>query len=155
MKKSFLTICFCIAFVSIGWAQDAGPKSEKKKRMSRRAVNVAALNVTALKLTYTEISSTCPEEARECGTDRKIPVATTAVYSETMKYVYTVTAGKILGSGANVVWDLSNVKPGTYTITAAIDEGSPWGILGQTKTKTVRIIDCAECESEEGKDQDN
>lgn len=155
MKKCFLTICFCIAFVSIGWAQDSGRKLEKKKKMSGKAVNVAALNVTALKLSYTEISSTCAEEASECAADPKINVATTAVYSETMKYVYTVSAGKILGSGANVVWDLSNVKPGTYTITAAVDEGSPWGILGQTKTTTIRIIDCAECESEEATKQDN
>jgi hypothetical protein len=155
MKKCFFTICICIAFVSIGWAQDSGRKLEKKTKMSGKAVNVAALNVTALKLSYTEISSTCPKEPGECTADSKIHVATTAVYGETMKYVYTVSAGKILGSGANVVWDLSNVKPGIYTITAAIDEGSPWGILGQTKTRAVRVIDCAACESEEATKRDN
>lgn len=39
--------------------------------------------------------------------------------------------------GAKVIWDLSGVKPGTYTITAAVDDGC--GFCGKTMTKTVIV----------------
>lgn len=39
--------------------------------------------------------------------------------------------------GAKVIWDLIGVKPGTYTITAAVDDGCEY--CGMTKTKTVIV----------------
>jgi hypothetical protein len=69
----------------------------------------------------------------------QIFVNTVAVDPEgdVLVYRYIVSAGKIVGSGAKVVWDLSGVKPGTYTITAGVDDGC--GICGKTETKTVTI----------------
>jgi hypothetical protein len=54
-----------------------------------------------------------------------------------LTYNYTVSGGKIIGSGAEVIWDLSNALIGTYTITGGVDDGC--GICGATKTKTVVI----------------
>lgn len=59
-----------------------------------------------------------------------------------------MTAGKVLGEGANIIWDLTGVVPGEYRITAAIDMGKPWGVVGQTQTKLVRVVDCIGGQSE-------
>ncbi len=60
-----------------------------------------------------------------------------------MKYVYVVSAGKIIGKGADVEWDLSDAKPGSYTITAGISQpifdGTRWEVLGRTRTKVLVI----------------
>ncbi len=53
------------------------------------------------------------------------------------KYIYNVTAGRIIGTGRDVVWDLTGVPPGQYSITAGVDDGC--GLCGATVTKTVTI----------------
>ena len=101
-------------------------------------------NVADLVLSKTEFTTDCPAaKATETVADfdyAKIEIATTgesADPTDVLTYNYLVSAGKIVGSGANVVWDLSGVKPGTYTITAGVDNGC--GVCGTTKTVTVRI----------------
>jgi len=61
-----------------------------------------------------------------------------------LTYNYTVSGGKIIGNGANVIWDLTGVKPGEYIITASVDNGC--GGCGKTVTKTVfvRTPDCSQ-----------
>jgi hypothetical protein len=88
-------------------------------------------NVTNLELSESEI----PFLPRE----KKIQVSTTAVDPENdvLTYHYTVSAGKIIGSGPKVIWDLSGLMMGTYSITAGVDDGC--GICGNTMTKTVTI----------------
>jgi hypothetical protein len=72
-------------------------------------------------------------------------VTTTAVDPEgdVLTYNYTVSAGRIVGSGATVSWDLSGVPTGSYTITAGVDDGC--GICGKTMTQTVTVRDCPDC----------
>ena len=74
-----------------------------------------------------------------------VNVATSASDAEndTLVYNYTVSGGRIVGSGANVSWDLSGVRPGTYTVTAGVDDGC--GICGETKTSTIEVKDCPDC----------
>lgn len=71
--------------------------------------------------------------------DRKISVKTIAADPENdvLSYIYTVSGGKIIGKGAEVIWDLATASSGTYTINAAVDDGC--GICGKTVTKTVII----------------
>lgn len=78
------------------------------------------------------------EEIEE-GSSRIVAVAASASDPENdvLTYRYIVSGGKITGSGANVVWDLTGVPPGTYIITAGVDEGA--GIMGRTVTKTVVV----------------
>jgi len=87
-------------------------------------------NVTALELDHTEVSAT---------SGKLVTVTTTAVDPENdvLTYNYTVTAGKIRGTGAKVIWDLNGISPGTYSITVGVDDGC--GICGQTKTRTVAV----------------
>ena len=58
-------------------------------------------------------------------------------------YSYTVSGGKIIGQGQKVIWDLSGVAPGTYTITAGVDDGC--GICGETKSMEVIVKECPDC----------
>ena len=57
--------------------------------------------------------------------------------NDILTYSYTVTGGRIIGTGAKVRWDLTGVRPGTYTITAGVDDGC--GLCGATVTKTVVV----------------
>lgn len=57
--------------------------------------------------------------------------------NDVLTYNYFVSGGKIVGSGAEVIWDLENVPNGTYTIKVGVDDGA--GIVGKTITKTVII----------------
>ncbi len=104
------------------------------------------INVTNLLLSQTEIRENCPANPKFCSDKNgKIEVSTSAAYfgNDVPAYLYTVSAGKIVGQGANVVWDLFGVAPGTYTITAGGDNGC--GVCGATKTQTITVKECADC----------
>jgi len=148
MKILFLILCLFIAFVSVDFGQNA-PKGQKtkKSKAARKASNDVILepvNVTNLSVGHTQISAKCQLEDSSCSADVLVKVsATYAAFSE-VPVIYTISGGKIIGSGVNVVWDLSGVQPGEYTITAGA-RTEPWGVIGQTQTRRVRILDCADC----------
>ena len=57
--------------------------------------------------------------------------------NDVLSYVYKVTAGKVIGGGAMVVWDLSDAPIGEHSISVGVDDGA--GIVGRTVTKTVIV----------------
>jgi len=104
-------------------------------------------DVTDLKLNQTEVAASCPsgqvpQEGMACDDKMTVQVTTTAVDPEkdVVMYHYTVSGGRIVGQGANVSWNLTGIAPGTYTITAGVDDGC--GICGQTQTRTITIKNC-------------
>lgn len=104
-------------------------------------------NVTNVELGETTITTPCPEgqvrrEGATCSDDMTVSVRTTAVDPENdvLTYNYTVSGGRIVGTGANVDWDLTGVSPGTYTITSGVDDSC--GVCGQTQTRTVTVAAC-------------
>ena len=90
----------------------------------------AFANVVALDLDVAEIETT---------SSTTISVVTTALDPENdvLTYNYKVSGGRIIGTGAKVVWDLAGLAPGIYTILAGVDDGA--GIVGNTITKTVTV----------------
>lgn len=107
-------------------------------------------NVTDLTLSATEITTGCKNAAESDGCPdeaKEISVKTVSIDPENdvLTYNYTVSGGKIIGKGAEVVWDLTDVKPGTYTITAGVDDGC--GVCGQTMTREVVVKECPNCSS--------
>ncbi len=105
-------------------------------------------DVTNLILSADEITISCnnPAKNEKCTNGKtKISVNTKAVDPENdvLTYNYDISAGKITGAGADVIWDLSGVQPGTYTITAGVDDSC--GICGKTLTKTVVVKECPDC----------
>src|SRR4029078_3423213 len=83
-----------------------------------------------------------PGEGSTCADNTQLSVTTTAVDPENdiLTYNYTVNGGRVVGTGANVSWDVSGLAPGTYTITAGVDDGC--GLCGKTQTQTITIAEC-------------
>lgn len=110
-------------------------------------VNVPA-DVTGVALSDTTITLGCKPGyepvSGTCADSTSINVTTTAVDPENdvLTYNYTVSGGRIVGTGANVSWDVAGLQPGTYTITAGVDDGC--GLCGKTQTQTITIAEC-EC----------
>jgi hypothetical protein len=105
-------------------------------------------NVTDLSVSDTDIVLGCPPDmvaGSGCAEASSVSVNTKAVDPEndTLIYNYTVSGGRIVGQGANVNWDLSGVRAGTYTITAGVDDGC--GVCGKTQTKTITVKECPDC----------
>ncbi len=118
----------------------------RNRRQPATRPNVPA-NVTNLTVSQTTVTTGCaagliPREGTTCNDNMTVTVTTTAVdvENDVLTYNYTVTGGRIVGTGANVSWDLTGVAPGTYTVTAGVDDGC--GICGQTKTQTVTVAAC-------------
>jgi hypothetical protein len=108
----------------------------------------AVSDVTEMNLDSKVITNGCPPGTRSksgCSDDRTIGVSTKATNldNDTLLYQYTVSGGRIVGSGSNVSWDLAGAKPGTYTITSAADNGC--GFCGKTKTETIEVKECTDC----------
>ena len=110
-------------------------------------------NMTNVVLSQTEIVANCPANSNICSNNKRtIEVSSEAVSSDptdVLTYNYTVSGGKIVGISENrfmdakVVWDLTGVRPGTYTITASADNGC--GVCGKTVTKEVKVVECSDC----------
>jgi len=106
-------------------------------------------NVESLTLGSTTITLPCPPgqtSASGCAdSSRSISVTTVArdPENDVLTYNYTVSGGRVVGTGANVQWDLTTAQPGTYTITAGVDDGC--GVCGATKTQTITIRNCPDC----------
>ena len=105
-------------------------------------------DVTDLEVDKTELRLPPPNEGsppRYADYSRELTtsVKTTAVDPEgdVLTNNYTISGGRIVGTGANVTWDLNGVRPGTYTITAAVDDGC--GLCGAKITKTVTVMENA------------
>ena len=119
----------------------SGPRRSRKIELINKPANV-----TNLLLSQNEIIATCPKDSKSCSDkSRTVEISTEAVDPENdvLTYNYTVSGGKIIGTGAKVVWDLSGAAPGTYTITAGVDDSC--GVCGQTQTKTVKVVECPDC----------
>ena len=103
-------------------------------------------DITNVLLSQTDVIANCPTNPSVCSdSKRTVEVLSEAVDPEKdgLTYHYIVTAGKVIGTDAKVVWDLTGVKAGTYTITAAVDDGC--GFCGKTMTKTVVVRQCPDC----------
>lgn len=106
-------------------------------------------SVEKVKLIQDDIILNCNTEDKPCianNTMIKVFVSTINPMNDNLIYSYTVSGGNIIGKDAKVQWDLSGVKAGTYTITAAVDDGC--GFCGKTITKKVVIKECSDCKNQ-------
>lgn len=108
------------------------------KRLFRRLLgrdkiicSTEVANVDKLVLSKTEIVLGFDTQMIEIFTEASDPE------NDVLTYQYVISAGKIVGTGKRVTWDLTNAAPGAYTITAGVHDGI--GILGRTKTVRVEI----------------
>lgn len=105
-------------------------------------------NVDSVTLSDSVVNLPCPagsKSASGCSDNHSVSVSTKASDPENdvLTYNYTVSGGRVVGSGANVTWDLGGVNAGTYTITTAVDDGC--GVCGKTNTQTITVAQCKDC----------
>ncbi len=62
--------------------------------------------------------------------------------NDVLLYSWTVTGGKVSGEGKGVTWDLTGARPGTYTASVQVSDGTNPPVSGST---TVTIADCPNC----------
>lgn len=122
-----------------------------RRNKRQAAIEDVPANVDSVTVSDSEIVLPCPPGQRSksggCNDNTTVNVATSASDKENdvLTYNYTVSGGRIVGSGANVQWDLSGLQPGSYTVTAGVDDGC--GLCGKTQTQTVRVVNCPDCEA--------
>ncbi len=121
----------------------------RRDKRAGEVVNQPA-NVDSVALGATVITLPCrPGLVSRSGacadSSKNISVATRASDPENdvLTYNYTVSGGRVVGTGANVQWDLSSAQAGTYTIVTGVDDGC--GVCGKTDTKTIRVEECPDC----------
>ena len=126
-------------YIIQGWI---GRRNKRAVEVINQAANVTGVTVSDTTITLPCRPGTVPRAGTACADNQTVTVATTAVDPENdiLTYNYTVSGGRIVGTGANVQWDLSNLTPGTYTITAGVDDGC--GLCGRTETRTITIAEC-------------
>lgn len=159
MKKlPYILICLGLLFVSVNFAQKQIPKKSKSVSSAKKKTRPAPkkevgfvcqlpASVNSIELSQSEVILNCPLDDNSCKSNKIIKVTTIAIDSGEMKYVYYVSAGKIIGAGSDVEWDLTDIKPGTYAITAGISQpyADGWSVFGETKTQIVTIKECPDC----------
>ena len=67
------------------------------------------------------------------------------VTRKTIRWFITIPYRAVESSvPAQMYREISGVRPGTYTVTAGVDDGC--GICGETKTSTIEVRECPDCE---------
>ena len=94
------------------------------------------------------VTTFCRWNRNSC-TKEKAKIKVSVVSGESSKldqsYYYVPSAGRIIGNGSHVVWDLSEVGPGNYSLTVGI--GRENVISNDPLTRTVTVIGCPECDA--------
>ncbi|HEX8286927.1 MAG TPA: hypothetical protein VF556_02970, partial [Pyrinomonadaceae bacterium] len=124
----------------------AGRRDKRQAEIINQPANVTSVTLSESRVTLPCATGFRPRAGVTCSDDMSVNVTTTAVDPENdvLTYNYTVSGGRVVGQGANVSWDLTGVRPGTYTITAGVDDGC--GVCGQTQTQTITVAEC-DCEA--------
>jgi PKD domain len=103
--------------------------------------------VTSVTASSSSITLPCPPGliSESCPTTANLVLGLSAVASDpdgdVLVYTWSVTGGKITGDGRNVTWDLTGARPGTYTATVTVADGTHQA----TGNTTVTIADCTNC----------
>jgi hypothetical protein len=123
-------------------AQTTKPRRDTILRNQPPTASLAA-SATTITLACADarlsLSGACPSNP-----NRSVQLSTKASDPEhdALSYLYKVNGGRITGQGANVNWDLSDVGPGTYTVSVDVNDGFG-GIT--TAVTMVTIKNCPDC----------
>ncbi len=133
--------------VSFGFGSNATARKNQSAPINPIATPKPLAEIEKLELDRNELTYICPY-FDNCGKDENflIQVKTTVRNPKKVPliYQYTVSGGRIIGQGEKVFWDLNRVRPGTYTITVAIDYGR--GFSYETKSENVTVGKCPVCD---------
>jgi len=109
--------------------------------------NVSGTDVDKLILAKEAGYTVCPMKGHHCSKEEliiKVSAATDGVLKSDERFYFIPSGGTVIGSGADVVWDLSEASPGKYSITAGIGKNDI--ISGKTITRSFVVTECSECD---------
>ena len=115
------------------------------------AINDYAASVVSLKLDEDRLYIDCKPgylPLRESPSSKDMVVDVYArgrpnTLADVLTYKYAVSAGRIIGDGSMVQWDLTGAAPGTYSIEAAVDDGC--GKCGGAIQRATVIVSDRQC----------
>lgn len=108
--------------------------AQRNNRNRRAEPQAPQSNPPTIKLTSSSnVVTNCPGEASV------VQLAANAVSPQglELRYNWSATGGRIVGSGANTTWDFSDVQPGTYTVTVEVNSGREQDCTAFTQTAVV------------------
>lgn len=76
----------------------------------------------------------------------KVSIKAHDLDNDPLVFQYSVTSGKIEGTGSNVIWDLTGVPPGIYKITVGADDGC--GVCAEPTVKEIKVVESADCRAQ-------
>ena len=104
-----------------------------------------------LQASTTKITYPCPpgflSKFRSCPSTPSFQVALTSTAKDFNKqpaYVYSVTAGRVVGEGDKVTWDLSEFGPGVYTASVEVHDNKKHRALSSVSVTITHCEDCVE-----------
>jgi hypothetical protein len=124
-------------------------ESESVRIGSKTVVKKLTTTVSQLRLDETTISLPCqpgfrPVEGAKVSKDPVVEVRTFAeagTLRDKLIFTYSVSGGRILGSGPVVKWDLTDLAPGTYDIAVRVGDSDGVSNTQNNQVKVVEI-DC-------------
>ena len=122
-----------------------GRRDKRAGEVVNKPANVDSVDLSATVITLPCRPGTISKSGSCSDSPKTISVSTHASDPENdvLTYNYTVSGGRVVGTGANVQWDLSSAQVGTYTITTGVDDGC--GVCGKTDTRTIKVQECPDC----------
>ncbi len=122
-----------------------GRRDKRQGDILNKPANVDSVDLNTTVITLPCRPGTVSKSGACSDAPKTISVSTHASDPENdvLTYNYTVSGGRVVGTGANVTWDLGGAQVGSYTITTGVDDGC--GICGKTDTKTIRVQECPDC----------
>ncbi|HEY0319777.1 MAG TPA: hypothetical protein VGC66_02280 [Pyrinomonadaceae bacterium] len=133
-KRLFVSLSLLVLMLLFS----ASAPAQNKNRNRRAEQQAPQSNPPTIRLTPSaNVVMNCPGEASV------VQLAADAVSPQglTLRYNWSTTGGRIVGSGANTTWDFSGVQPGTYTVTVEVNSGREQDCTAFTQTAVV-VRDC-------------
>src|SRR4051812_37079895 len=133
-KRLFVSLSLLVLMLLFS----ASAPAQKNNRNRRAEQQAPQSNPPTIRLTpSTNVVMNCP------GDGSMVQLAADAVSPQglTLRYNWSATGGRIVGSGANTTWDFSGVQPGTYTVTVEVNSGREQDCTAFTQTAVV-VRDC-------------
>jgi hypothetical protein len=150
MNKLFFFLLIFL-FVSFGSGSNAEARKNQSALIDPIIKPTPLAEIERIELDKTEIVIPCgcfgidiPREGTVCPDDALITVKTFVRNPKNtpLSYEYEVSGGKITGQGDKVVWDLTGIRPGTYTITVSIKGKRKISTETRMLSAVVRDCDC-------------
>ena len=124
------------AIVIVAFLLSAAPVAQKKTKVKPPIIKL--FSSSAYSISHCPFSlSLCPRESRH------LKLNTAVEDAGPVKYAYTVSAGRIEGTGPLVIWNLDDIPFGEYDAKVSVTNAKK-GLA--TATLKVKIVECGVCD---------